>query len=149
MWRRLPGSKQRRKTESYLQLLTRTHTLGAHSLHLMALSFSQSLSLSTSHRSLLHGNPPFSPQIQRIHTSKDSTYLLKFPSIRCSSGFNDKTSFTLQTCKNCKTQFDPALNHPLACRFHTAHFGGSVHFYTPLFNFVVILVFGFFPPLLV
>ncbi|GAB2288883.1 hypothetical protein Dimus_023190 [Dionaea muscipula] len=31
----------------------------------------------------------------------------------------------LRTCKNCKTQFDPALNHPLACRFHTAHFGGE------------------------
>ncbi|OMO55576.1 hypothetical protein CCACVL1_27172 [Corchorus capsularis] len=31
----------------------------------------------------------------------------------------------LKTCKNCKTQFDPLLNHPRACRFHTAHFGGE------------------------
>ncbi|KAG1346986.1 hypothetical protein COCNU_06G008150 [Cocos nucifera] len=31
----------------------------------------------------------------------------------------------LKTCKNCKTQFDPSLNHPTACRFHTAHFGGE------------------------
>ncbi|MQM08571.1 hypothetical protein Taro_041431 [Colocasia esculenta] len=31
----------------------------------------------------------------------------------------------LRTCKNCKKQFDPALNHPTACRFHTAHFGGE------------------------
>ncbi|WOL17566.1 hypothetical protein Cni_G26359 [Canna indica] len=31
----------------------------------------------------------------------------------------------LRTCKNCKRQFDPALNHPSACRFHTAHFGGE------------------------
>ncbi|KAK6128483.1 hypothetical protein DH2020_012494 [Rehmannia glutinosa] len=30
-----------------------------------------------------------------------------------------------RTCKNCKTQFDPSLNHPRACRFHTAHFGGE------------------------
>ncbi|XP_068643881.1 uncharacterized protein [Aristolochia californica] len=32
---------------------------------------------------------------------------------------------TLKTCKNCKKQFDPSLNHPRACRFHTAHFGGE------------------------
>lgn len=32
---------------------------------------------------------------------------------------------THKTCKNCKTQFDPALNHPCSCRFHTAHFGGE------------------------
>ncbi|KAI0515656.1 hypothetical protein KFK09_008322 [Dendrobium nobile] len=31
----------------------------------------------------------------------------------------------LRTCKNCKAQFDPVLNHPRACRFHTAHFGGE------------------------
>ncbi|XP_020594039.1 uncharacterized protein LOC110034111 [Phalaenopsis equestris] len=33
----------------------------------------------------------------------------------------------LRTCKNCKAQFDPSINHPGACRFHTAHFGGRVH----------------------
>ncbi|XP_052735944.1 uncharacterized protein LOC128197690 [Vigna angularis] len=33
-------------------------------------------------------------------------------------------SINLKTCKNCKTQFDLSLNHPLACRFHTAHFEG-------------------------
>ncbi|CAA7055650.1 unnamed protein product [Microthlaspi erraticum] len=32
---------------------------------------------------------------------------------------------SLRTCKNCKTQFDPLLNNPRACRFHTAHFGGE------------------------
>ncbi|KAG6522822.1 uncharacterized protein LOC122053224 [Zingiber officinale] len=31
----------------------------------------------------------------------------------------------LRTCKNCKRQFDPALNYSSACRFHTAHFGGE------------------------
>ncbi|KAL1207011.1 hypothetical protein V5N11_009160 [Cardamine amara subsp. amara] len=34
-------------------------------------------------------------------------------------------SKTLRTCKNCKTQFDPLLNHPQACKFHTAHYGGE------------------------
>ncbi|KAK6927890.1 hypothetical protein RJ641_006481 [Dillenia turbinata] len=38
---------------------------------------------------------------------------------------NGKARETLRTCKNCKTQFDPLLNHPMACRFHSAHFGGE------------------------
>ncbi|KAL3697485.1 hypothetical protein R1sor_011561 [Riccia sorocarpa] len=36
-----------------------------------------------------------------------------------------KPSSTLRTCRNCKQQFDPETNHPRACRFHTAHFGGE------------------------
>ncbi|KAJ4885484.1 hypothetical protein Rs2_35577 [Raphanus sativus] len=44
--------------------------------------------------------------------------------IRCSAS-SDGVSNTLRTCKNCKTQFDPILNHPRACTFHTAHFGGE------------------------
>ncbi|ESQ47263.1 hypothetical protein EUTSA_v10027987mg [Eutrema salsugineum] len=43
--------------------------------------------------------------------------------IRCSASSDGNNS--LRTCKNCKTQFDPLLNHPRACRFHTAHFGGE------------------------
>ncbi|XP_025820106.1 uncharacterized protein LOC112896377 isoform X4 [Panicum hallii] len=31
----------------------------------------------------------------------------------------------LRTCKNCKQQYDSAANHPSACRYHTAHFGGE------------------------
>lgn len=31
----------------------------------------------------------------------------------------------LRTCKSCKKQYDPAANHPSACRYHTAHFGGE------------------------
>ncbi|EES14884.1 hypothetical protein BDA96_05G108300 [Sorghum bicolor] len=31
----------------------------------------------------------------------------------------------LRTCKNCKQQYDPSGNHPSACRYHTAHFGGE------------------------
>lgn len=42
-------------------------------------------------------------------------------STRCSA----KPIETLRTCKNCKTQFDPSRNHPRACRYHTAHFGGE------------------------
>ncbi|CAH8350158.1 unnamed protein product [Eruca vesicaria subsp. sativa] len=44
--------------------------------------------------------------------------------IRCSAS-SDSVGNTLRTCMNCKTQFDPILNHPQACRFHTAHFGGE------------------------
>ncbi|KVI02797.1 uncharacterized protein LOC112513162 [Cynara cardunculus var. scolymus] len=44
-------------------------------------------------------------------------------SIRCSA--EEKKQINLRTCKLCKTQFDPSLNHPQACRFHTAHFGGE------------------------
>ncbi|CAH9077098.1 unnamed protein product [Cuscuta epithymum] len=32
---------------------------------------------------------------------------------------------TFRTCKRCKNQFDPLLNHHGACRYHTAHFGGE------------------------
>lgn len=54
------------------------------------------------------------------------TYSSSLNSIQCSANPDTKT---LRTCKNCKTQFDPLLNHPRACRFHTAHFGGNpLHF---------------------
>ncbi|XP_042501928.1 pentatricopeptide repeat-containing protein At3g58590-like [Macadamia integrifolia] len=58
----------------------------------------------------------------RISLSRRTTtrkFLAGTTSIRCSGSTNQ----TLRTCKNCKTQFDPLLNHPQACRFHTAHFG--------------------------
>ncbi|GJP43610.1 hypothetical protein CLOM_g3051 [Closterium sp. NIES-68] len=32
----------------------------------------------------------------------------------------------LLTCRQCKQPFDPALNHPSACSFHPAHYGGEV-----------------------
>ncbi|MED6146113.1 hypothetical protein PIB30_031596 [Stylosanthes scabra] len=72
---------------------------------------------------LLHGNN------KRFHSpSKEAirfTFQLKCIGIIqcCSSSSNH--SIKLRTCKNCKSQFDPSLNHPLACRFHTAHFGGE------------------------
>ena len=37
----------------------------------------------------------------------------------------------LRTCKNCKQQYDPSVNHPSACRYHTAHFGGETNIYNP------------------
>ncbi|AED94262.1 carboxypeptidase [Arabidopsis thaliana] len=43
---------------------------------------------------------------------------------QCTASSSDGPK-TLRTCKNCKTQFDPLLNNPRACRFHTAHFGGE------------------------
>lgn len=56
-------------------------------------------------------------------TSKLSSNSPKFLRIRSSVDSNNQ--LTLRTCRNCKRQFDPALNHPRACRFHTAHFGGN------------------------
>ncbi|XP_028804069.1 uncharacterized protein LOC114759144 isoform X1 [Neltuma alba] len=88
----------------------------------MALSFSQSIS----HPSLHHLKQPLAPQLfKNTSLSKANIDLLKFPYIRCSSSFDKKSSSSLRTCKNCKSQYDPALNHPRACRFHTAHFGGE------------------------
>ncbi|XP_075475758.1 uncharacterized protein LOC142511274 [Primulina tabacum] len=42
-------------------------------------------------------------------------------SVRCSGNQIQR----LRTCKNCKTQFDPLLNHHRACCYHSAHFGGE------------------------
>ncbi|XP_057436484.1 uncharacterized protein LOC130728922 [Lotus japonicus] len=85
------------------------------------------MALSFCNNHLLHLNKiPFALQSQRTPSSNTTyTSLLQFPSIRCCSTLNQKNSINLNTCKNCKTQFDPALNHPRACRFHTAHYGGE------------------------
>ncbi|KAK9272406.1 hypothetical protein L1049_002778 [Liquidambar formosana] len=69
----------------------------------------------------LQQNPPQFLLVLRRPPVKTSLASLQFPPIRCSSNPNQ----TLRTCKNCKSQFDPSLNHPRACRFHTAHFGGE------------------------
>ncbi|KAH7556934.1 hypothetical protein JRO89_XS11G0013600 [Xanthoceras sorbifolium] len=72
--------------------------------------------------SLSWRNPP---TIFHYHL-RPPTILLKYPpklsSIQCSANPQTKS---LKTCKNCKTQFDPLLNHPRACQFHTSHFGGE------------------------
>ncbi|KAL1323133.1 hypothetical protein HN51_068179 [Arachis hypogaea] len=71
---------------------------------------------------LLHGNNKISLSLQsqqRFHSPSKAISIIQC----CSSSSNH--SIKLRTCKNCKSQFDPSLNHPLACRFHTAHFGGE------------------------
>ncbi|KAK8546595.1 hypothetical protein V6N13_067803 [Hibiscus sabdariffa] len=62
----------------------------------------------------------FNPHPSSIKTTHTHT-LSKSP-LLCSS---EPNAPILRTCKFCKTQFDPLLNHPRACRFHTAHFGGE------------------------
>ncbi|KAJ0255069.1 Carboxypeptidase [Hirschfeldia incana] len=57
--------------------------------------------------------------------SLNSRKRLLFNRIRCSASPDGVGNTLIRTCKNCKSQFDPALNHPRACRFHTAHFGGE------------------------
>ncbi|EXC20571.1 hypothetical protein L484_027126 [Morus notabilis] len=67
-------------------------------------------------------NLPYS--LSRLRPSHQNPKpISKFLPLRCSVDPIKKA--TLRTCKNCKTQFDPSLNHPRACRFHTAHFGGE------------------------
>ncbi|KAK9951163.1 hypothetical protein M0R45_006621 [Rubus argutus] len=53
------------------------------------------------------------------------TLRLRLGVYRCSANPNNNNQITLRTCRICKTQFDPSLNHVRACRFHTAHFGGE------------------------
>ncbi|KAJ6369632.1 hypothetical protein OIU76_027973 [Salix suchowensis] len=79
----------------------------AFTLHHYTLPFSYSL----------HQNTTLSLQSHQKPTRESQ----RFPIIHCS--INQNNNITLRTCKNCKTQFDPSLNHPRACRFHTAHFG--------------------------
>ncbi|KAI7730662.1 hypothetical protein M8C21_022754, partial [Ambrosia artemisiifolia] len=67
----------------------------------------------------LHHSISFSTPIYRL--SKYRVH--RKHSIQCS--LEETKPVTLRTCKQCKTQFDPSLNHPQACRFHTAHFGGE------------------------
>jgi hypothetical protein len=57
---------------------------------------------------------------------------------RCNGGKQ-----ALRTCKHCKSQFDPALNHPSACKSHTAHFGGRSrhsHTHAPRLSFLFLLL---------
>uniref|UniRef100_A0A7I4C9E8 Uncharacterized protein n=1 Tax=Physcomitrium patens TaxID=3218 RepID=A0A7I4C9E8_PHYPA len=42
------------------------------------------------------------------------------------SGSGEKeVQVELRTCRSCKQKYNPLENHPRACRFHTAHFGGQ------------------------
>eukprot|EP00262_Sarcandra_glabra_P021555 TRINITY_DN9189_c0_g1_i1.p1 TRINITY_DN9189_c0_g1~~TRINITY_DN9189_c0_g1_i1.p1 ORF type:complete len:129 (-),score=9.96 TRINITY_DN9189_c0_g1_i1:388-774(-) len=59
--------------------------------------------------------------VKQTHLKKPIFSMNRQTLIRCVGNPNK----TLKTCKNCKTQFDPSLNHPRACRFHAAHFGGE------------------------
>ncbi|KAK9194469.1 hypothetical protein WN944_005176 [Citrus x changshan-huyou] len=88
------------------------------------------------------------PSLHRISPTSSQTRLRpvtifkcspKLTPIQCSASANNGSS--LRTCKNCKTQYDPLLNHPRACRFHTAHFGGNpIHF--SLYEVKVPLIFS-------
>ncbi|KAL0424045.1 UNVERIFIED_CONTAM: hypothetical protein Sradi_0939300 [Sesamum radiatum] len=63
------------------------------------------------------------PQLRRLPACPNSVRQRagRRLSVQCS----ENRTQTLRTCKNCKSQFDPLLNHPRACRYHTAHFGGE------------------------
>ncbi|CAI5992130.1 unnamed protein product [Closterium sp. NIES-65] len=42
-----------------------------------------------------------------------------------SSSSSSSSASDVRTCRNCKQPFSPADNHPMACRHHTAHYGGE------------------------
>ncbi|XXG74247.1 hypothetical protein AAC387_Pa07g3016 [Persea americana] len=67
---------------------------------------------------------PKSPHLH-FHHPRTSQSFKSLPAGRISIRCMESPEKTLRTCKSCKTQFDPALNHPRACLFHTAHFGGE------------------------
>ncbi|KAK4360602.1 hypothetical protein RND71_019554 [Anisodus tanguticus] len=69
---------------------------------------------SITHRNRTNIHPLFS-SIPRINLGK------RCLSVQCT----ERQTQNLRTCKNCKSQFDPLLNNPRACRYHTAHFGGE------------------------
>ncbi|KAJ3709314.1 hypothetical protein LUZ61_013019 [Rhynchospora tenuis] len=64
--------------------------------------------------------PPLPGPSQRLLPQRQSAVGVRV--LRCNCNSHTRS---LRTCKNCKSQFDPALNHPSACSFHTAHFGGE------------------------
>ncbi|KAG0598970.1 hypothetical protein M758_12G116500 [Ceratodon purpureus] len=44
---------------------------------------------------------------------------------QASGGGEAEVKVELRTCRTCKKMFNPLENHPRACRFHTAHYGGE------------------------
>ncbi|KAJ9564518.1 hypothetical protein OSB04_000484 [Centaurea solstitialis] len=86
---------------------------------------STNYSIQSIHTSRIHLNPI---KLHQFHPLVGlSTQISRFQihrfQIQCS--LEETKKVNLRTCKLCKTQFDPSLNHPQACRFHTAHFGGE------------------------
>ncbi|KAL4568867.1 hypothetical protein LXL04_024484 [Taraxacum kok-saghyz] len=88
-------------------------------------------SIAPLHASFIHQNPVKLSHFQALAgLSTENSRLRSHLSIRsrrysiqCS--VEETKRINLRTCKQCKTQFDPSLNHPQACRFHSAHFGGE------------------------
>lgn len=77
---------------------------------------------------------------QKLKLTPTLTTTLRFSAFRCSTDPDNKRITTgFRTCKNCKTQFDPVLNYPRACRFHTAHFGGNFFFFFFLIQILKLL----------
>ena len=55
---------------------------------------------------------------------------------QASGGGEAEVKVELRTCRSCKKMFNPLENHPRACRFHTAHYGGQCTHLSPSINLV-------------
>lgn len=75
--------------------------------------------------SLYNQNSQNTLQIRLFFKTAPTTCLQKPIARKFRIRFSANPIQDLRTCKNCKTQFDPSINHPRACRYHTAHFGGE------------------------
>ncbi|KAL2551724.1 hypothetical protein Fot_05343 [Forsythia ovata] len=75
--------------------------------------------------SLTHQNLRNNLQIHLLYRPTRSRRLVKNRARNLSIQCSKNQGPIVRTCKNCKTQFDPVLNHPRACRYHSAHFGGE------------------------
>ncbi|CAM6086126.1 unnamed protein product [Calypogeia fissa] len=84
----------------------------------------------------IHSPSTSSSSRLRNLVSLPSSAQLRWPSPRRNIGSNadlavrvkassQQSVGDLRTCRNCKKPFDSSQNHPRACRFHTAHFGGE------------------------
>ena len=95
---------------------------------------------------LFHQNPLLVPQVQGLATK---ILPLGTLNVQCSAKpaatqYNNNEKYSLRTCKNCKTQYDPALNHPRSCCYHTAHFGGKCHSLLSFLLYFILIFFHFF-----
>ena len=95
---------------------------------------------------LFHQSPLIVPQVQGLATKilPQGTLNVQCSAKPAATQYNNNEKYSLRTCKNCKAQYDPALNHPRSCRYHTAHFGGKYHSLLSFLLYFILIFFSLF-----